>query len=75
MVKKAALWVSGALLIGLFLVWQIVRTSEFYRDWTGNNDLLGLLGVVVSWAFLALGAGIIVKALIPKRKTGEETTE
>ncbi|MDD0859933.1 hypothetical protein NHF46_24010 [Arthrobacter alpinus] len=75
MTKNITLRVSGIVLIGLFLVWQLVRTADFYREWAGNNDFLGLLGVVLGWALLASGVGIIVKALASKNESPKESGE
>ncbi len=75
MVKNTVLWASGIALIALGLVWQFIRTADFYRDWARDNDFLGLLGVGLGWAFLAAGAGIIVKALVPKNENQKEPAE
>ena len=75
MAKNITLWVSGIALIGLGLAWQAIRTSDFYRDWTNNNDFLGLFGVLLGWAFLILGAGIIVKAWAAKKVDQSEAAE
>ncbi|MGB3414106.1 MAG: hypothetical protein WBA28_05260 [Microbacteriaceae bacterium] len=75
MAKNIILWASGIVFIAFGLVWQLIRTADFYQDWARDNDFLGPLGVVLGWAFLVAGVGIIVKALVNTKENPKESAK
>jgi len=73
--KKIGLVLGGAALIGLFLVWMLLKGTAEVRSWTEARDLAGPAALGLAWLCLLGGCALIVRAVYARPSNTDDVRD